>query len=179
MKGTVLLLICLLSIVSRAYSQVYLDRAGFASFYASTPLENIEAQNKQVFAVVDVGKKELAFAVLLKGFLFKKQLMQTHFNENYVESDKFPKATFSGTYTGDVNNSSEGNVTIKGSFTLHGVTGMLDMPATLLLKNNRLTGNAKFKVKPDDYKIEIPALVKNKIASEVEVTVNINAELKK
>ena len=179
MKKTVMLLVCLLSIINRAYTQVYFDRAGFASFYASTPLENIEAQNKQVFAVADVGKKELAFAVLLKGFLFKKQLMQTHFNENYVESDQYPKATFSGSYNGDINSSSEGNVNLKGNFTLHGVTRMLDMPATLQLKNNRLTGNAKFKVRPEDYKIKIPLLVKNKIAAEVEVVVNINADLKK
>ena len=179
MKRTIWLFVYLSSIAGIAQSQVYLDRAGFASFYASTPLEDIEAQNKQVFAVIDMSKNELAFAVLLKGFLFKKQLMQTHFNENYVESDQYPKATFSGTYTGDVNSNFTGNVTIKGSFTLHGVTRVLEMPATLQFKNNRLTGSAKFKVKPQDYKIEIPSLVKNKIASEVEVVININAELKK
>jgi polyisoprenoid-binding protein YceI len=145
----------------------------------TTPLENIEAQNKQLYAVVDAGKMELAFAVLLKGFLFKKQLMQTHFNENYVESDKYPKATFSGTFSGDINSSSVNNVLVKGQFTLHGVTKMLELPTTLQLKNNVLTGIAKFKVKPGDYKIEIPSLVKNKIASEVEVVININAELKK
>ncbi|MCY7422041.1 MAG: YceI family protein [Chitinophagaceae bacterium] len=179
MKRTIWVFVYLLSIAGIAQSQVYLDRAGFASFYASTPLEDIEAQNKQVFAVIDIGKNEFAFAALLKGFLFKKQLMQTHFNENYVESDQYPKATFSGTYTGEINSSSAGNVTVKGNFTLHGVTRVLEIPATLQLKNNRLTGNAKFKVKPEDYKIEIPSLVKNKIAPEVEVVVNINAELKK
>ena len=68
---------------------------------------------------------------------------------------------------------------VKGAFTLHGVTRMLEIPATLQLKNNRLTGIAKFKLKPEDYKIEIPALVRNKIAREVDVVVNINAELKK
>lgn len=179
MKRILVLQVFLLLIVGGAKAQVYMDRGGFAAFYASTPLENIEAQNKQVYAVVDAGKKELAFAVLLKGFLFKKQLMQTHFNENYVESDKYPKATFSGTYTGDVKSSSANNVMVKGQFTIHGVTKTLELPATLQLKNNILTGTAKFKVKPEDYKIEIPSLVKNKIASEVEVEVNINAEPKR
>ena len=179
MIRTLLVQLSLCLIVNTAHTQVFMDRSGFAAFYASTPLENIEAQNKQLYAIVDAGKMELAFAVLLKGFLFKKQLMQTHFNENYVESDQYPKATFSGKFSGDINSSSVNNVLVKGQFTLHGITKMLELPATLQLKNNVLTGTAKFKVKPGDYKIEIPSLVKNKIASEVEVMVNINAELKK
>src|ERR1700753_2373076 len=85
-----------------AYSQLYSTRTGFIGFYSKTALEDIKAENNQVFAVIDAGKKNLAFAVLLKGFVFTKELMQEHFNENYVESDKYPKASFNGAYTGDV-----------------------------------------------------------------------------
>lgn len=163
----------------RANSQVFMDRSGVVAFYASTQLENIEAKNNQLYAVIDTDKKQLAFAVLLKGFLFKKQLMQTHFNENYVESDKYPKATFAGTYTGEINGNTANRVTIKGSFTLHGVTNLLELPVILYFKNNQLTGKALFRIRPQDYQIKIPALVQNKIASEVEVSVNIIADIKK
>jgi len=64
-------------------------------------LEDIRAENNQAYAVIDAGKKNIAFSLLLKGFVFRKELMQEHFNENYVESDKYPKATFTGSYTGD------------------------------------------------------------------------------
>src|ERR1700744_2382917 len=84
------------------YSQLYSTRAGFIGFYSKTALEDIKGENNQVYAIVDASKKNIAFAALLKGFIFPKELMQEHFNENYVESDKYPKATFSGAYTGDV-----------------------------------------------------------------------------
>src|ERR1700744_4889033 len=84
------------------YGQLYSTRAGFVGFYSKTALEDIKAENNQVYAIIDAGKKNMAFAVLLKGFVFTKELMQEHFNENYVESDKYPKASFSGAYSGDV-----------------------------------------------------------------------------
>jgi len=77
-----------------AKSQVCLTRTAFIGFYSKTSLEDIKAENNQAYAVVDLGKKNLAFSVLMKGFIFQKELMQEHFNENYVESDKYPKASF-------------------------------------------------------------------------------------
>src|SRR5882672_11418346 len=91
-----------------AYSQQYTTRTGFAGFYSKTAMEDIKAENNQVFAVVDAGKKNLAFAVLLKGFVFTKELMQEHFNENYVESDKYPKASFTGSFTDDLSLTTNG-----------------------------------------------------------------------
>src|ERR1700709_1512342 len=86
----------------KSYSQVYLSRTAYIGFFSKTPAEDIKATNNQVYAAIDAGKKALAFSVLIKGFTFTKELMQEHFNENYVESDKYPKASFTGTYTGDV-----------------------------------------------------------------------------
>src|SRR5579871_3615116 len=114
----VIILSCLAIIChGAAYSQLYMTRTGFIGFYSKTPFEDIKAENNQVYAVIDAGKKNIAFAVLLKGFVFTKELMQEHFNENYVESDKYPKATFSGAYTGDVTISKDGvyHVTVKGN----------------------------------------------------------------
>ena len=76
--------------------QNYMTKTGFIGFYSKTSLEDIQGENNQVYAVLDPASHHMAFAVLLKGFIFPKELMQVHFNENYVESDKFPKATFSG-----------------------------------------------------------------------------------
>src|SRR5450432_4078697 len=108
---------------SAAYSQLYMTRTGFIGFYSKTSFEDIKAENNQVYAVIDAGKKNIAFAVLLKGFVFTKELMQEHFNENYVESDKYPKATFSGTCSGDMDLAKDGTyqIVIKGDLTLHGV----------------------------------------------------------
>src|SRR5215216_3923342 len=83
-------------------AQVFATRNGFIGFYSKTPLEDIRAENKQVYAVIDAGKKALAFNLLVKGFSFPKKMMQDHFNEEYIESDKYPNARFIGSYTGDV-----------------------------------------------------------------------------
>ncbi len=181
MKLIISLLICLATVrPGVAYSQLYVTRAGFAGFYSKTALEDIRGENNQVYAVVDAGKKNLAFAALLKGFIFPKELMQEHFNENYVESDKYPKATFSGAYTGDVALDKDGvyKVMVKGSLTLHNVTRTIETPATLEVKSGHLIGMAEFKVKPEDFNIGIPSVVRDKIDKEITVKVNIDCTTK-
>src|SRR3954451_8714281 len=101
MKNLMFILICLV-MGYNSYSQVYLSRTAYIGFFSKTPAEDIKAINNQVYAAIDAGKKNMAFSLLIKSFTFTKELMQEHFNENYVESDKYPKASFSGTYTGDV-----------------------------------------------------------------------------
>src|SRR5213593_3423990 len=101
MKKTFVLLL-LLAGIANGQAQKFMTRNGFVGFYSKTPLEDIKAENNQVYAVIDAGKKNLAFTLLVKGFLFRKQKMQTDFNEDYAESDKYPKSSFEGTYTGDV-----------------------------------------------------------------------------
>src|SRR6185503_2539328 len=132
-----------------AHSQVYTTRTGFIGFYSKTPLEDIRAENNQVFAAIDAGKKNIAFSLLLRGFVFPKELMQEHFNENYVESDKYPKATFSGSYTGDVNLHKDGSykVIVKGNLNLHNATKTIETPATMEVRSGHLIGTAEFKVR--------------------------------
>ncbi len=163
-----------------AYSQLYSTRSGFIGFYSKTPLEDIRGENNQVYAIVDAGKKNLAFAALLKGFIFPKELMQEHFNENYAESDKYPKASFSGTYTGDVVLDKDGvyTVLVRGNLTLHNVTRPVETPATLEVKGGHLLGHTEFKVKPEDFNISIPSVVRDKIDKEITVKVNIDCSTK-
>src|SRR5580698_5106050 len=97
-----------ISFAMKGYCQNYLTKTGFIGFYSKTSLEDIKAENNQVYAVLDPASHHIAFAVLLKGFIFTKELMQEHFNENYVESDKYPKATFSGACSGDMNLAKDG-----------------------------------------------------------------------
>src|SRR5690349_16961516 len=94
MKKVVAVVCFIVGSCAGANAQIFMTRTGFIGFYSKTSLEDIKAENNQVYAVIDASKKNLAFSVLLKGFIFKKELMQDHFNDNYVESDKYPKATF-------------------------------------------------------------------------------------
>ena len=133
MKLIISMLFCLAAArPAIAYSQLYTTRTGFIGFYSRTPLEDIRGENNQVYAVIDAGKKNLAFAALLKGFIFPKELMQEHFNENYVESDKYPKVTFTGIFTGDVSPAANGvyKILVKGNLTLHNVTRAISVPGS-------------------------------------------------
>jgi polyisoprenoid-binding protein YceI len=175
MKKSVLLSLLLLSLAF-ANAQVYATRNGFIGFYSKTPLEDIKAENKQVYAGIDVAKKNIAFNLLVKGFSFNKKLMQDHFNEEYIESDKYPNARFSGTYTGDVDVTKDGTykVQAQGQLTLHGVTKPIEVPAVIEVKDGKLIGKSDFKLTPSDFNIKIPSLVREKIAQQIDVHVSID-----
>jgi polyisoprenoid-binding protein YceI len=165
----------------QSFGQQYITRNGFVGFYSKTPLEDIKAENTQVFAAIDVAKKNIAFTLLLKGFVFTKELMQEHFNENYVESDKYPKAVFTGSYTGDVTADKDGSykVMIEGTLTFHNVSKPIEVPGTLAVHPGKISGTCTFAVKPEDYNINIPSLVRDKIAKEMTVTVKIDCTTSK
>jgi polyisoprenoid-binding protein YceI len=159
-----------------AHSQILMTKKATISFHSHTFLENIDAVNNNVMAVIDGTKKNIAFSMLMKQFDFPKKLMQTHFNENYVESDKYPKATFSGAYTENADLTKDGiyPVKVNGKLTIHGVTKDVQIPGTLTVKGGLITGTTSFKLNPTDYNIEIPFIVRNKI--EKENTVNVKVE---
>jgi polyisoprenoid-binding protein YceI len=169
--------ICFIVLASLLYlpiqAQTYVARNGNVSFFSKTPLEDIKAENSQAFAAVNLAKKSLAFTLLQRNFLFPKQLMQEHYNENYVESDKFPKAQFNGTFTGDVSDQpGTYKVQVSGQLTIHGVTQQVqNLPAELDVADGKLTAKAAFAVKPSDYNIKIPSLVKDKIASQINIQI--------
>lgn len=167
-----ILLLAFCGVLQLANAQRYFTRSGLVGFYSTTSQETIKAENKQVYAVIDAAKKALAFTLLVKGFLFEKELMQEHFNENYAESDKYPKASFTGTYQGNVGTAAgEYPVQVSGQLTFHGVTQPVNMPATITVQPGKMSAKATFSVKPEDYKIAIPSLVREKIAKEMKVQV--------
>jgi hypothetical protein len=169
-----LLIPTLLAAAGPAMAQRYLTKMGRVTFFSASPIEDIEAQNQQAGAMIDLGSGQVAFSIPIRSFTFKRTLMQEHFNENYLESDKFPKATFSGKMHG-VNATTLGQgqqkVTVEGDLTIHGVTHHVTVPGVVELKNNQLQAAATFSVAPADYNIEIPLLVRDHIAKTVTVRV--------
>jgi hypothetical protein len=156
----------------------FIDRNGKASFFSSAPMEDIEAHNSQVVSILDMDRGEIAVSMLMRSFNFKKALMEEHFNENYVESNKFPKASFKGKITNldDMDYSKNGTYTldVSGEITLHGVTKPLAVKAEAVVEDGKIRAKAVFPLAVRDFKIEIPKLVRDNIAEKVEVTVSFN-----
>lgn len=158
----------------------YFTKTGRIDFFSAARLEDIEARNKTVAAVLDTKSGALQFAVLMKGFEFKKALMQEHFNENYVESDRFPKAEFRGQITNnsDIQYTTDGiyTATVRGRLTLHGVTKDLEATGTIRVSGRTLQINSVFTLRLSDYNISIPAIVRDNVAPTVCITVQCPME---
>ena len=176
-----LLLTLLLIALTHAHAQSkYLTKTGRITFFSASPIEDIEAKNQQVAAVLDFGTGQMAFTLPIKSFVFKRTLMQEHFNENYMESDKFPRATFSGRFVGfdaaTLATAGPHPVQVEGDLTLHGVMHHIQIPAIVELKSGQLLAAAVFPVASADYNIEIPLLVRNNIAKVVSVRVALTCD---
>ncbi len=163
-----------------ASAQTYITRNGRITFFSKAPVENIEANNNEVTSILDTRKGEFAFIALIKSFKFSKALMEEHFNENYMESNTFPKANFKGTITdlSKVNFSKDGTypVTVKGDLTIHGVTKNIEVPGTITVAQGKISASSKFNVKVKDYNIKIPNTVVNNISETISITVDCKYE---
>lgn len=163
------------------FSQKLMTRSGEIKFEASMPaFEVVAAKNNSVSCIFDTSTGEIAVLALVKGFRFKVPLMEEHFNENYIESDQFPKSTFKGKVANfDTSKITSGKTTfdVEGDLTLHGVTQKVKTKITFAKSGEKLISTCVFKVKPIDYKIKIPSVVKSKIAETVEI--NLKFELEK
>lgn len=169
------MVIVLLLLGISLHAQKYMTQNGTIQFFSETPVENIEAINKQVSSVIDMESGNLAFSLLMKAFTFEKALMQEHFNEKYVESEKFPKSTFKGSIKDfDKSKFTEGkhDVTVSGKLTIHGVTQEIEAPGTIEVKGDQLIVNAIFTVEVADYEIKVPSTVRENIAKTIEIKVN-------
>ena len=158
----------------------FFTKSGKISFYSKASLENIEAHNKTVTCVLDAKTGNMQFAVMIKAFEFEKALMQEHFNENYLESHKFPKAEFKGQVinNSEINYSKDGKYTarVKGKLTLHGQTKDVESTGTIVVKGGKLDAGATFNIALADYNVTIPAMVKDNISKTVSVTVDCSLE---
>lgn len=177
MKKIIILLVIVLATTTFANAQKYMTKAGTIKFFSETPMEKIEATNRQVNSALDFSTGNFVFKVLIRGFEFEKALMQEHFNENYMESEKFPNSTFNGKITNikDVNLGKDGvyKVVVEGDLSMHGVTNKVKVNGTVEVKGGKVLGKAVFNVSPKDYNISIPKAVINNIAEAIQVDVNV------
>jgi polyisoprenoid-binding protein YceI len=161
-------------------AQKFITKSGLIRFYSDAPLEKIEATNRQVNAALDLTTGSFVFKVIMKSFQFEKALMQEHFNENYVESDKFPNAIFTGNIANfkDVDTKKERiiPITVEGKLTMHGVTRDVTERGTFEIRQGKIAGKAKFSIRLSDYNIKIPSAVVKNISESVEITVDILLE---
>lgn len=161
--------------------QKYFTKTGEISFFSHTPIEDIEAKSYTATTVYDSESRKIQWAVLIKSFEFEKALMQEHFNENYMESSKFPKAIFKGELAEkdylDLNKDGKYSVDIKGDLTIHGVTNFIESKAIFIVEDGFITAESSLKVLVADYDIEIPSVVKENIAKEIEISIKANYEL--
>ncbi|TAF34682.1 MAG: YceI family protein [Cytophagales bacterium] len=145
-------------------------------FFSDGGLEKIESTNKKAIGNIYPDAKRFAFKIPIKQFVFKKALMQDHFNENYMESDKYPEATFAGSIVGDYDLTKDGTYPIKadGVLNVHGVAQKRSIPATITVKNGKASIFSKFIIKLVDHKIDIPTMLFKKIAEEIQVDITSN-----
>lgn len=177
MKKSIFLLLALATLQVNA--QRYLTKNAYVKFFSATPLEKIEAVNNTSACILDISNGNMEFSALNTAFQFQKALMQQHFNENYMESSKFPKTKFKGTIQNisaiDFTKAGTHKITVNGDMNMHGVSKQVTVPATLRIdEKGKISGDAVFKVKPEDYDIKIPNLVKDNIAKEIEITVKLD-----
>ncbi len=174
MKTIITLSIICLAFIATAFGQEkYTTKTGEITFEASVPsFEEVKAKNTNVSAVLEAETGNFAALALMKGFRFKVALMEEHFNENYIESSKYPKATFKG----KIKNfnfselSGDKEIIIKGTFNLHGTDKTMEVQATISKKDGEVWVTAQFVLKPEEFNIKIPSIVSKKIADEVQVS---------
>lgn len=175
MKPVFTILCCLLFVAVTNSQDRYLTKSGAINFYSKAPMEDITADNNQVLSIIDAGKGKMAIQILMKSFLFDKALMQEHFNENYVESDKYPKATFKGDILNfDAISETLSQQKVKGMLTMHGVTKEITIDANFTKTADAILVDGNFIIEVDDYNIKIPAVVAKNIAKKIKVTFEFN-----
>ena len=156
----------------------YVDKSGYIKFEASEKLfEPVEATNEAVTAVLNSENGEFASLALVTAFRFKNSLMEEHFNENYIESETYPKAIFKGKLLNfDLSSLSETpmDFEVDGKLELHGKEKQVKTQVSLQKLDDAIVMKGGFIVTPSDFAIEIPSVVKNKIAKAVNVSINFN-----
>jgi polyisoprenoid-binding protein YceI len=174
MKYLLLFAVAVISAVAASAQDVYSCKNTRLSFFSSSPLEDIEAKTDKGASALNTKTKEVFFKVPVSSFQFKKKLMQEHFNENYLESDKYPFAEFKGKINESPEFSKDGTypVTVTGTLNIHGVEKSYTAKGTITTQGTTLTVASTFNVRVADHGIKIPSLVVQNVAEVVAVTVN-------
>lgn len=148
-----------------------ITKNGSITFEASVPaFEEVKAKNENVTCILNTKTGEIASSALIKGFRFKIALMEEHFNENYMESDRYPKATFKGTiinFDSAKLTTAYADYTVKGKLEIHGKSKDISTLAKIRKTDKGIELNTNFDVNASDFAIEIPSVVKNKVSNKI------------
>lgn len=159
----------------KTFSQpIYLAQGAKASFYSYTPVEDIAASSQSMTSVLNIASNEIQFKVPMRTFQFKKGLMQEHFNEKYIESDKYPDAGFKGKINESIDWTKDGtyDITSTGILNIHDVDKQHTEKGKLIIKDGKFNIASEFKVTVKDHNISIPKIMMSNIAEVVEVKIN-------
>lgn len=173
MKFLIPVFLFLLSYAPGGFSQQrYFAEKALVTFFSDGTVEDISAVNNKVTSIFDVVKGDVAFLLSVKDFQFEKKLMQVHFNEKYMETEKYPKSSFQGKIIGfDPALNGVQQVTAAGKLSIHGVTKDIQAPGTVEVKDHQILVNSKFKIRLMDYNIKVPQIIWENIAQQVEVRI--------
>jgi hypothetical protein len=167
------LFLFLIQFQTAAVAQRFGVESSRIAFFSDGVIEDIEAVNTKVTSIFDGVKGDIAFLLKIKDFEFEKKLMQVHFNEKFLESERYPKSTFLGNVSGfDSSVKGPQRVVAKGKLSIHGVTREVSIPGTIETKGSGLVLRSKFRLRLADYNITIPQIVWQNIAEEVDVTID-------
>jgi hypothetical protein len=175
-SGIILAAVLLLSVTFVSAQGKYFTKSGRISFFSSTPAEDIEAINRSVSVVLDSKTGDVQFSVLIKGFEFKKALMQEHFNDRHMESDKYPQSNFKGKIlnNNDIKYNQNGTYSakVKGMMTIHGITKEVETTGTIAVKDGKINTHSVFTISLADYKVTHT----NKVSNTIKITVDCPLE---
>ncbi len=178
MKKIIALLFVSALVLNISAQEKYLTKTGYIKFFSHTVIEDITAEVENVGSILNAENGEVFISLAMTDFDFEKKLMEEHFNENYVESEAFPKSSFKGTIVNnnEVDYGTKGSYTvnIKGDMTIHGVTNTVSTEGTIEVTKGGIVAKASFLLNPEDYEIKIPKVVRNKIANNLRITVEMN-----
>jgi hypothetical protein len=170
----IIILVFLLSNLKSFSQLLFKADSGEITFYSYAPIEDIKATSKQINSFINFSTNEFAFMIPIRSFHFEKSLMEEHFNEKYMESDKFPQATFKGTIDQKIDPSKDGkyDVTATGKMNIHGVENDISEPGQIEIKGDKINVTTDFHVAIKDYNITIPQILFNNIADTIDVKLN-------
>jgi len=177
MKSKIFFIALLFLSITSVFAQgIFTTSTAKVSFHSKTPIEDIDGISNTVASVLNINTKQIYFKIQNTSFQFKAKLMQEHFNENYMESEKYPVSDFNGKILDDIDITKTGTykVTVAGTLNIHGKKKEYKITGTILNSGSAIIFNSNFKIKPADHGVEIPTIVFAKIAEQLDVEIIAN-----
>jgi len=172
MKKSLIIIVSAVTFFAKSNAQIYMADSCRVTFFSAATIENITAANTISKPVMSTATGDIQISIVNEDFMFKSKLMQEHFNEDYMESAKYPHTVFKGKVNEKVDYAKDGvnNVTVTGTMNMHGVQKNITIPGTITIRNGIIFLVANFDVKPSDYSIKVPTVIGSDVAKQIAIT---------